>query len=163
MKRLIIIGITIIALLCGCGQKTEVPEKTIDEEAEEDGYNTPLFLVDGELISYEDTEDGNCVIKLKVWNHALRSKYPDDVKYAEITTTMKEFAPYSRIDPRLEDSREIMPGDYVECYPTDWNYELKGNTLYVKMDDMILWEYAEDAAHIKQDIKALYGYDVDNR
>ncbi|MBE5937180.1 MAG: hypothetical protein E7265_04020 [Lachnospiraceae bacterium] len=152
MKRLMIIGITIIALLCGCGQKTEVPEETYD--AEDGGGNAPLFLVGGELISYEDTGDGNCVIKLKVWNHAIRDKDKKqmDIKYAEITTTMEVFKPFSRIDPMRDDTREIMPGDYVMCCPIDWDLSLNGNypmkvkdnTLYAEIGDMIWWKYAEE-------------------
>jgi len=149
MKRLMIIGITIIALLCGCGQKTEVPEKTIDEE---DGTGEiPIFLVEGELISYEDTGDGNCVIKLKVWNHAINEKRRADIRYAEITTTMEVFMPFPEIDPNRYNPREIMPGDYVMCCPLDWDHSLNGNypmkvkdnTLYAEIGDMIWWRYAD--------------------
>lgn len=156
MKKLMIICLTVIVLLCGCGQEKE----QIVEEAE--GGEVPTFLVDGELISYEDTGDGNCVIKLKVWSHGINKVEQKDVEYAEITTTMKEFGPLSRKDETQYDAREILPGDYVECWPFDWEYELKDNTLYAHVD-YLKWEYADRVDYIKERIKEEYGYDVDER
>lgn len=100
------------------------------------------FLVQGELISYEDTGDGNCIIKLNVWNHGADDAN-EEIKYAEITTSMEEFAPLSRKDETRYDAREILPGDYVNCRTTEWKYELKDDTMYAYAD-IVAWYYADD-------------------